>query len=407
MLILSWPSVISRDSANARQPAEDSTVGGAPVALIVRADRPLNLDEAQVSLLALADRSRPSVVQRGLLSHFVDDVHVAVRGDELSVAVVPEQIPEAYRTEDGLVNFQVWLQTKDASKHGSWTVGVRAVSDSNGRDAWVDPIDHSEKVSTPGRISRAMNSQPVSVRVPVTQARKFCSTQETCAEVRGARSAGAGTDVIDLRTLSEVEGSSNAAARRGPPANCKKKRYHYNVVGARKVRPGTIGTSYPVGKDKAWMTYDANSSAKYVATFGGAVKRGSAGADFTDEGSKTFEAGFGFKWAKSSNFRSYRLRIRYERLDRYFACQRSNWTWWAPIRLTGTTGAHALKGSRPRSSIGVKFKSIIGLDLSSERAYNRRAMLTYAITQRGRWMCGNNHDPAYAGKIALYRKDPR
>ena len=40
----------------------------------------------------------------------------------------------------------------------------------------------------------------------------------------------------------------------------------------------------------------------------------------------------------------------------------------------------------------------IGIDLSSKHNYNQEGQLGYHITS-GRWLCGNNDVPAYAGKV--------
>jgi hypothetical protein len=254
---------------------------------------------------------------------------------------------------------------------------------------------------------------------------------QAAAECAAAELRSSDVEVTDLSTMTTTVGgpapaSRGSATRSVAPEGCEDKRYYYNVVGARSVRPATIGTSYPIDGDTAWMRFDQDSSAKYTARFAGAALVGSFSGTYDEEGSKSFESGFGFTWDKSGRSRSYQVDVRYERLDRWFECMRDDWSWWHPVGLVGTTGDDILSGARPSfkhcsrqrsvgdwdryyangkayaSSVGVKFKGVIGRDLSSERAYNRKAILTYRITRRGRYLCGNNADPAYAGKIGEY-----
>ncbi|MCK8438463.1 hypothetical protein G3I77_37315 [Streptomyces sp. D2-8] len=48
---------------------------------------------------------------------------------------------------------------------------------------------------------------------------------------------------------------------------------------------------------------------------------------------------------------------------------------------------------------GVKIKDVIGIDLSSQRAYVSTHKLIYNVSGSAKKMCGNNSTPATAGKV--------
>ncbi|MGL5808426.1 MAG: hypothetical protein ACRCYQ_00585 [Nocardioides sp.] len=197
----------------------------------------------------------------------------------------------------------------------------------------------------------------------------------------------------------------------------------------------TIGTAYPVKKwgDKGYMTYLSGSSHEYVASFGIGVDTipEVAGLHFENSGSRTIERGFGFDWRPRKANRSFRVAVRYREWKNYGGfCEGDGPPYviaWRPVKLIGTTGAKrripepnfshcyrqrsagrwyrfATTGSSYSYASGVKIADTIGIELSSKRAYNNEARLVYDLTRKGlrsgKYLCGNNDVPAYAGKIS-------
>lgn len=124
--------------------------------------------------------------------------------------------------------------------------------------------------------------------------------------------------------------------------------------------------------------------------------------------------------------RSFRVGISYRKVEGYYGrCpgDAPYWVKWEPHHYTGGYGENTDGVTRPdwdecvtigstgiwwrsRSdgssyshSAGVKFASVIGIDLSSKRAYNSEAKTGYLLKVRFRRMCGNNDDAGIAGKV--------
>ena len=53
---------------------------------------------------------------------------------------------------------------------------------------------------------------------------------------------------------------------------------------------------------------------------------------------------------------------------------------------------------------GVKIKDVIGIDLSSQRAYASSHKMIYNVSGSAKKMCGNNNTPATAGKVQEKKK---
>lgn len=260
---------------------------------------------------------------------------------------------------------------------------------------------------------------------------QVCATDIGCEKAQRTSSSGNDAAVTDLRTMgtaarSEPQGNVPHGMQRSKPKGCSKKNYYYWNVGATRRAQDTIGTSYPLKGEKAWMNFRTGSSDTYKVEVGVAAKYKGTGGNWKEVESATKSRGFGFQWAKSKKFRSYRVFVQYERLDRYYKCTYDNWSWWRPRGLVGTTNDHVRRGGRPKwkncylqpskgvwqryasngksyqSSIGVKFEGAIGFDMATTRAYNREAILNYTISKkRKRILCGNNGVPAKAGKIMM------
>ncbi|HLL36292.1 MAG TPA: hypothetical protein VK545_20965 [Streptomyces sp.] len=144
-------------------------------------------------------------------------------------------------------------------------------------------------------------------------------------------------------------------------------------------------------------------------------------------GSKSAAAGWGFNWNKSSGKRCYQTQVEYGKY-RYTSggCGGSGtYSTWQPRKETGGTDtctatapnwtqcANVASGDWYRTRTdgkdyylegGVKIKDVIGIDLSSQRAYASSHKMIYNVSGSAKNMCGNNNTPATAGKVQEKKK---
>lgn len=411
-----------------------TTVGGKPVAFSGVVPAGMKVSPADVFVVAMADRGNEKVARAGLFSETIPEARVRVADGRFHVGLDLRDVAASFRTSGDIVEFTVYVQDQKAARHKWGSVAARSLAAKDGFTQWVDPLE----ISDPTTVSAARRAaaRPPIVRLDIEEARLVCADAVTCASVNRRLGATEAASAIDLRRSGRISDSQvGVSAQRAqvmaapkPPKDCEKRRFTYFHVGARTIRPATIGTAYPLKGDKGWMDYEAGTSHEFVATFGGAAAKGNWGVEFESVSGKTFEGGWGFEWDPKGHARSFRTMIQYERRDRFFECMYDKMSWWSPERLAGTTGENSLVGStRPKFkqcspqnslgtwrryrsdgksysfSAGVKFKDMIGLDLSTARSYNKRSMLMYKITKR-RFLCGNNALPSKAGKVGEYNR---
>lgn len=74
---------------------------------------------------------------------------------------------------------------------------------------------------------------------------------------------------------------------------------------------------------------------------------------------------------------------------------------WCRSRRTWAAPGQGLPGSKAYSyGAAVKFKSVIGIDLTIKREYTQSQSLLYKFTgKRKHKLCGNNDYPSMAGKL--------
>lgn len=191
---------------------------------------------------------------------------------------------------------------------------------------------------------------------------------------------------------------------------------HY-FMGVTRVRSTTIGTTYPVGNDTAKMRIKSSEGGSYGIAFN--VAGDSAG--FKADGTKFTQDSWGKDWDATGQQRSYRKGIEYHLNDIWCGATEMG-TEWRPAGETGGTGhnngitrptwntycANVDKGSWFRDSTSgtaysygaaVKFKEIIGIDLSARRDYSSNQFIKYNLTANNKRLCGSDDYPARAGKI--------
>lgn len=376
---------------------------------------------------------------------------VETSGNSYQVRIDPTAVPAEDISESGIVTFEVFAQDPNGALYSATTASVRAVLNADGSYSWTDPTgpaldlgDGEVAARIPagaraayGRSARsgealvtkyAPSIRPVRASLPKPAARGVVCDSSGCAPTKHsvgamrltAPAAVTGDDesetnaVIDAPIISDETAASGSC----PPGGAG----DYWTNTKRSVST-TIGTSYPVGDDPAWMDHVSGSSSEFTGTYG--VAWDNVGY-FEQSGTQSATKGAGFTWDGKSYNRSYRVGIVYQKVQAlYDRCPGDTpyYTKWVPVGYSGGFGENTDGVTRPywnhceaitsagtwwRSdgggssyslSTGVKFFSVIGVDLSSKRAYNAEAKLAYHVGVVGRRMCGSNDAPGMAGKV--------
>ncbi|WP_282702868.1 hypothetical protein [Streptomyces sp. CC219B] len=239
---------------------------------------------------------------------------------------------------------------------------ARAITTHQGDRRWADPM---KSVGTNAR-TMAASAETNDAYGPVKM--EPLQLDATAATRKAAADAGPNCSV----------GARAASAEEGP----------VEVMGDlvdKSKRWVTIGSSFPVGGDTAFLDFTSTASTKYgIAT--------NISGDWKAGGSKSATAGWGFTWAESKANRAYRTQVEYGKF-RYTAggCGGTRtYHKWEPRKETG--GASSVEAKVPNWTNcapvpagkwhrtrqdgkdyhlggGAKLKGLIGIDLSSERAY--------------------------------------
>ncbi len=302
---------------------------------------------------------------------------------------------------DGVVFVMVTV-TRDGAESLMTTTSARAVADpSTGDVAWVDALESSVAAAESGRTRVAGRLLPAVEGDP-----------DGGGDVYEPETEDEGIEV-QPREYDPIFGSTD---RGDTPAGCGDTKL------AERVRSVTIGTSYPVGGDKAAMTVDSSTGASYGTAFSLRNSGGTFG-EFKAGEAKYTRSGWGFAWAGSASSRSYRKGVVYAKFLRN--CVRGCYEcyqFWKPISETGGTGSntgitrpdwghcvhidHGIwwrddsDGSNYTYGGAVKFAEVIGIDLSISREYNSSQKVWYRATTDRR-MCGSNTHPSKAGKVMM------
>lgn len=371
----------------------------------------------------------------------VPSTMIETSGNSYAVRVDPTLIPAEDMSDTGIVTFTVFVQDPDAPQYNQTTVSVRAVLTESGDYAWTDPLSATVEADTPDAITEkavtkgTSQIRPVRVRMAAPRYDGRLCNAEGCAPTRHATST-------DRRMVSSVDDETETGLIDAPeytegPAlgdDCD----DFEGAGTvytntyRKVST-TIGTAYPVGDDTAWMTHTVGSSSEFTGTYGIGFSDiyPFASGSFTGSESKTTEQSSGFDWDPKGYSRSFRVGISYRKVEGWYdrcpgdpgVSGQPYWVKWEPHHYNGSFGENTDGVSRPdwtncvdigstgtwwrsRSdgnsysySAGVKFAKVIGIDLSTKRAYNGEAKTAYQLKVVHRRMCGNNADPGIAGKV--------
>lgn len=371
-------------------PAQADT--SAPIALVGSAVVPLE----RVVITAFP-QNQTSAGERFQELRLDSVVEVGIDGQSWSVALDPKELTADYFYSGGVADFTIYMI--GAGQTWMSTASARAVVDfETGEGFWTDPATSAPMV---GYIDEASRSPRATS--PARMGGKAYESQsaDTVPEVEDDGV------IVDTGTL--VDGALV------PGAGC------YTEATSTYSTPwSTIGTTYPIGNSTAYM---AVSSAE-GSTFGIAVSASNQNGTWSAAGSKFASAGWSFTWSESGNARSYRKEVEYRKYKKtcVAAGGNSSTQWlWRPVQETGgvdkntnivvptwTTCAIVTPGTWQRDQSGghaysygsaVKWRDVLGVDLSIKREYSSASKMVYQIRGSNKKMCGNNDYPATAGKV--------
>ncbi|MCW2772413.1 MAG: hypothetical protein JWN91_739 [Nocardioides sp.] len=375
---------------------------------------------------------------------------VETSGNSYTVRIDPAALPPEVISDTGIVTFDVFAQDPDAARYTATTVSVRAVLNDDGTYSWTDPtgpsvdLDDGELAARIPASARtayrrslvpgaslvtkfAPRVRPVHANLAKPQAKGVICDSVGCAPTQHASGMHRMTVAEDDGGETEPSGAIDAPVITDgatAAADCG------DVDGdgmwwtdVKRNVSSTIGTAYPVRDDPAWMSHESGSSSEFTSTFG--IAWDNLGY-FEESGTRTAEKGTGFDWDHKSYSRSFRVGVVYQKVEALFdrcpgatpyytkwvpigysggynentdGVSRPDWNHCVTIGSTGTWWRDASSGSSYSLSTGVKFAGVIGVDLSSKRAYNAEAKLGYHVGLVGRRMCGNDDVPGMSGKV--------
>ena len=402
-------------TAEAKAPA-----AAAPVALSVKLGGTKTIDASSVSVSlawspeaeALADKTGDQPAPWRL-----PHGSVRVSGRTVSLVLDPKVVPDRLVTDQGLVHVNVHASAGNSRQvfyagHSVMRAKVK------GQVVWVDPLlpGAPNRAKTPVLKFRDLGVEPLSPgfagiaaaaqsTVPVVTAKPI--------EVNAKRA----------KILAAIRSSPSAQQAEEGTNGCPPGTWAYNTKKTKK-RWSTVGSSYPLKSSTSWLTYTSSTKTSY----GYAVSV--AGGAFTESsGSKSVEDDWGQNFGQKNFDRAFRVRIKY----RLYKClgpriigSPEHSRIWSPIETNGIDDAK-LKGGPPAdwkecnpigtgewyrgesrgtdysNSAGVKFKGIIGIDLSTQRAYVNGSRLYYSNPKK-RKVCYRTGNPFTAPKL---RERPR
>lgn len=385
------------------------------------------VDVADLAFYAKPEDAVRAAIPLGKSVHYfrLPDSAVSLVGDQYSLSVAPQDLPDNTVGDSGLVTFQVVALDPGSTPLGFTSASVRAVYDSAGRPQWADPLASTEGV-------RSFPGGAVSADPPRSAAASDDLLGPVTADLTALPGVSVPASAIDddeieppsaddaIETDDSTQQEVNALATAA--SSCDPIQGGGNIKLAEKTVWGTIGTGYPVDGNWSAMSYTATSGVDFTATLGIASD---SGGIWQQSGTETKGRGTGFNWAHKTYARSYRIGLDYEKIGHYYdRCPPSQpyYKSWEPLRYAGNYGENDgiqrpdwntcrgftssgdwwrvdTTGSSYSLSYGVKMANTIGIDLSTKRSYNQEAKLGYWV-KAGQRLCGNGgNPPGTAGKV--------
>lgn len=385
----------------------DNDDAAAPGPVMVSVQLPAQVRGSGTAYASLLPSSRVSRAGQQLGNWNLPGTVYTMQGDDLAIELDPARVPARYVDAGGLVTVQVDYVDAGTNRAGSAMRTVRAIS-ADGTPGWIDPdADLPSLQQDPASRLPDVASSEVAEAARLPSSR---STQALTAAVTPTLRLDVETVPGRVRPISGYQLGARTLARDpiGGVPRC-------NYKNQWKKKWGTIGTSYPLKGSQSWLTYTSSSSSSFgvaVSMYGGAFK---------SSDTRTLGDDWGQDFAERNINRSFRVQVKYRKQ----VCRYSDGSLisrrWIPQWETGGTWGYKLdsapshfkkcapiaggpwyrgstRGRDYSLSFGVKFKSDIGVDLSTRRAYSNGARLYYANDNRRR-VCGNDDDPSRASKV--------
>lgn len=417
----------------------------APIAISGTIDGVRSLMEDSVKVQIAPDQQAVAALDgtASVQNSEVPAAMVEASGSHYTVRIDPAAVPAQDISGTGIVNFVIYAQDPRGARFSVGGGSARAVVTGDGSYAWVDPdapttdlIDHNSLTRRPilqrgdSVTKYASVVRPVRIALSKPTARGVICDSAGCAttskpSVRRIHVAGR-TAPVSARALDDGETEAGAidapVISELPRASSCPVGGRGDVYSTKRSVSTTIGTAYPVGGDKAWMRHTAGSATEFGTALGIATDIGGA---FHQSSTRSVERSVGFTWDGQTYARSFRVGVIYQKVLAMFdrcsggpyyttwvpigynggfgentsGVTRPNWTHCVEIGATGRWDRKSSSGSAYSSSAGLKFASVIGIDLSSKRNYNAESVLSYQISVKGRRVCGSNAFPQQAAKV--------
>ncbi|MET7888775.1 hypothetical protein [Streptomyces avermitilis] len=313
---------------------------------------------------------------------------ISTSGNSFTVAVDPADVPDRYIGSNGLVSLEVEIYDPASDSYAWTTQSVRLVGQQAARStstrSWANPIASAQAGTV-----RSVATLPPNVNVHLGKAAK------------GMKTALVSPRADTCRTTKIGQNDAWATIGEGFPA-----------------APG-----YGTKRGTAWMTHSDGSE----VTYGAAITTDGTKWSASGSASVANTKGFNFQWDPDTNMNiSYRAEVRYYKYK--YDCggviinrkvkavsetggvktihvdanppywlSRAKCTFDMPAGTwTKTTGkAYSNSG-------GVKIGSVIGIDLSTSRAYTKGSTLSYKMDAGHDSLCGNTDKPGYAPKVQQF-----
>lgn len=370
-------------------PASHAATGGL-VAFTGQVDTEIPLDRARFTLSADLSAAQTADLADGeevpMLK--LPTTGISTSGNSFTVAVDPADVPDRYIGSNGLVSLEVEIYDPASDSYAWTTQSVRLVGQQAARStsarSWANPIASAQAGTV-----RSIATLPPNVNVHLGKAAK------------GMKTALVSPRADTCRTTKIGQNDAWATIGEGFPA-----------------APG-----YGTKRGTAWMTHSDGSE----VTYGAAITTDGTKWSASGSASVANTKGFNFQWDPDTNMNiSYRAEVRYYKYK--YDCggviinrkvkavsetggvktihvdanppywlSRAKCTFDMPAGTwTKTTGkAYSNSG-------GVKIGSVIGIDLSTSRAYTKGSTLSYKMDAGHDSLCGNTDKPGYAPKVQQF-----
>jgi hypothetical protein len=365
-------------------------VTGDPVAFTGQVDTAIPLDRARFTLRADLPATRTADLADGEKVPMLKlpTAGISTTGNSFSVAVAPADVPDGYVGSNGLVSLELEIYDPQSDSY-AWTtqsvrlVGNAAATRSASARSWADPL-------AAGRSSTARTAASRTPKVKVHLGKA----------PRGVKAAF--TSRADTCTTTKI-GQNDAWA--------------------------TIGEGFPAApgfgtkRGTAWMTHSNGSE----VTYGAGVTTNGTKWSASGSASVANTKGFDFQWDPDTNPNiSYRAEVRYYKykydcggviINRkvkavsetggvktiHVSANPPYWLSRAKCVFDMPAGTWTKStGKAYSNSGGVKFESVIGIDLSTSRAYTKGSTLSYKMDAGHDSLCGNTDKPGLSSKVQQF-----